>query len=186
MKTWKLAAGATGLVAAVACTGVAVAANTAAAPRSVTVKQKFGLTLKPNRYLQDEMRFDKDVYTVKSGGKVVFELTAPQEGPHTLSIVRAKDEPKTGAQLNHCKICEKLGQAHGADPNSDAPPKFPYLENGVGQATPEKIDRPGDSGISGDKKGDKVTFTVTAKAGTTLHFMCLLHPWMQAQLKVVK
>ena len=35
----------------------------------------------------------------------------------------------------NCKICEKLGKAHGADPNSNAPPKFPFLENGVGQAT---------------------------------------------------
>jgi hypothetical protein len=25
---------------------------------------------------------------------------------------------------------------------------------------------------------------VTAKKGTTLHFICLIHPWMQAVVKV--
>jgi hypothetical protein len=34
--------------------------------------------------------------------------------------------------------------------------------------------------------GDEVTLPVTAKAGTTLTFLCAIHPWMQAKLKVVK
>ena len=79
----------------------------------------------------------------------------------------------------------KLAKAHGADPNSDAPPKFPYLENGVGQKTPPNVDRPGDSGVTGPgKKGESIDLTVTAPAGTKLYFMCLIHPWMQAEVDV--
>jgi hypothetical protein len=29
-----------------------------------------------------------------------------------------------------------------------------------------------------------VSVKVTAKKGSTLHFLCLVHPWMQATVKV--
>ena len=164
----KTIAGLAGFVIAVGGTGGALAAKSAPAPKKVTVKQKAGIKVKPNRYIQDEMRFAKDLYTVRTGGTVTLVLNQPQEGPHTFSVVRKKDLPKTGKQVSNCKICEKLGEAHGADPNSDAPPKFQYVENGVGQNTPSNLDRPGDSGLTGENKGDKVTFKVTAKAGKTL------------------
>jgi hypothetical protein len=34
---------------------------------------------------------------------------------------------------------------HGANPNSNAPPKFLYVENGVGTNTAPNIDQPGNS-----------------------------------------
>ena len=141
--------------------------------------------VKVNRYIQDELRWDKDLYTVKSGGTLHIVNNAADEGPHTFTVLNKKDEPKTGLQMFDCKICEKLGKAHGADPNSDAPPKYPFLENGVGQKTPPKVDKPGDSGVTGKgKKGESIDLTVTAPAGTKLYFMCLIHPWMQAEVDV--
>jgi len=110
---------------------------------------------------------------------------AADEGPHTFTVVAPKDEPKTGLQMENCRICNTLAKAHGADPNSNAPPKFQYLENGVGQKTPPLVDRAGDSGVTGPgKKGESITLKVTAKPGTKLYFMCLIHPWMQAELDV--
>ena len=150
MKSRKLVAGIAGMALAVGVTGVAVAANTAATPSSVTVAQKTSLKFKANRYIQDGLRFNKDVYVVKPGGTVNLKFTVDQEGPHTLTIVRPKDVPSTAAQINNCKICKTLGEAHGADPNSDAPPKFLFLENGVGENdAPPKLDRPGDSSLTG-------------------------------------
>src|SRR5437762_2383855 len=76
-------------------------------------------------------------------------------------------------------------KAVGADPNSNAPPKFQYLEDGVGQKTPPSVDKPGDSGVTGKgKKGESINLKVTAPAGTKLYFMCLIHPWMQAEVDV--
>jgi plastocyanin len=181
MKNRKLAAGVVGLCLAVGTSGVAVAANSAAAPKNVTIKQSQTFKVVPNRYIQDGLRWDKDVYKVKSGGTITVVNTKADEGPHTFSVVKKKDLPKS---LN-CPICDKLAQAHGADPNTDAPPKFQFLENGVGQATPPSVDKPGDSGVTGSgQKGEKITFTVTAKKGTQLYFMCLIHPWMQAKVQV--
>src|SRR3954470_10864610 len=180
MKNRKLAVGAAGLCLALGVSGVAVAANTAAVPKSVTITQATSVKFVPNRYIQDGLRWKKDVYTVKSGGTITVVNTVANEGPHTFTVVRKKDLPKSFK----CPICDKLGQAHGADPNSDAPPKFQYLENGVGQATPPNVDRPGDSGLTGGQRGDSISFKVTAAKGRTLYFMCIIHPWMQAKLLV--
>ena len=138
-----------------------------------------------NRYIQDNLRWDKDVYKVPSGGTIHVVNLAADEGPHTFTIVAKKDAPKTALQVVNCRICLQLAKAHGADPNSDAPPKFPFLENGVGQQTPPDVDRPGDSGVTGKgKKGEHIDLTVTAPAGTKLWMMCLIHPWMQAEIDV--
>lgn len=138
-----------------------------------------------NRYIQDGLRWDKDVYNVTSGSTLHIVNVANGEGPHTFTVVAKKDAPKTGLAMLRCTICEKLGKAHGANPESNAPPKFPYLENGVGQATAPSIDVPGDSGLTGKgKKNESIDMTVTAPAGTKLYFMCIIHPWMQAEVDV--
>ncbi|MCW3014182.1 MAG: hypothetical protein JWO02_1274 [Solirubrobacterales bacterium] len=172
---------------AVAVTGVAVAASaadSAVAPSKTTIKVTTSVSIKPNRYIQDGLRWDKDVYQVKSGGTLKVVNTAADEGPHTFTVVKQTDLPKSGA-FRGCKICDTLGKAHGADPNSDTPPKFAFLENGVGQDTPPDVDRPGDSGVTGSgKKGESISLKVTAKKGTSLHFVCLIHPWMQAKVLV--
>lgn len=169
---------------AVAITGMASAGHRAGGVttiKAVAPTPQFQL----NRFVQDTVRWDKDTYTVKSGGTLHVVNNAAEEGPHTFTVVARKDEPQTLQQLFKCRICEKLAKAHGANPQSDAPPKFPFLENGVGQKTPPKVDRPGDSGVTGKgKKGESINLKVTAPAGTKLYFMCLIHPWMQAVVNV--
>ena len=183
MQRRRIAAGIVGLCAVIGVSGVAVAASSA--PSKVTVTESQTTKMVPNRYIQDGLRWKKDVYTIKSGGTLHVVNTVATEGPHTFTIVKKSDLPKTAAQINNCKICNKLAQAHGADPQSNAPPKFQYLENGVGQNTAPNVDRPGDSGVTGEgKKGESIDMKVTAKAGTTLYFMCLIHPWMQGKLVV--
>lgn len=186
MKQRKLTVGAAGLLisVAVAVGAVGAAGASGVVPSRVVVTQKAGTKLVPNRYIQDDLRFNRDVYTVASGGTVQFRMTAPQEGPHTFTVVAAKDLPKTANAAFNCKVCNQLAKAHGIDPNSHGPPKFQFLENGVGQNTPPHLDRAGDSGVLPPKKGSTVTFKVTARKGTTLTFMCLIHPWMQAKLEV--
>lgn len=187
MTVRKIVAGVAGTaVLAAGVTGVATAQKAPKAPSKVTVKEAYSLKMKPNRYIQDGMRWNKDVYTIKKGGTLTLLGNKLQEGPHSLTIVKPKQLPKNAAQAFNCKICNQLGEAHGADPNSEGPPKFQYLENGKGQDTAPNLDRPGDSAIVGLKKGEKLKFKVTAKAGKTLSFVCGFHPWMQAKIKVAK
>jgi plastocyanin len=185
MKNRKLAAVGIGVCLAVGVSGVALAAKTVTFPKSVTITQSQKNKMVPNRYLQDGLRWKLDLYRVKSGGTITVVNTVATEGPHTFSVVKEKDLPKTAKAIDRCQICQKLAAAHGADPNSNAPPKFQFLENGVGQNTPPNVDRPGDSGVTGSgQKGEKISFKVTAKKGTTLYFMCLIHPWMQSKVVV--
>jgi hypothetical protein len=173
------------LVAAVTVLAVALSGGIAlaAAPRSATIKQSTSFKFKPNRYIQDGLRWNKDVYNVRSGGTLHLKFNVKDEGPHTFTVLRKRDMPTTARTLFNCKACNKLVKAHGADPNSEAPPKFNFLENGVGQNTPPKVDRPGDSAGIGFGPGP-VDLKVTAKKGSSLHFICLVHPWMQAVVKV--
>jgi hypothetical protein len=169
---------------AVALGGGAVALG-ATAPKRTTIKQSDGLVMKPNRYVKDKLRWSKDVYHVRSGGTLHLVDSVVTEGPHTFSVVRKKDLPRTTAAALDCKICNKLAAAHGADLNAETPPKFQFLENGVGTNTPPNVDRPGDSVLIGQgNKGEFVNVKVTARKGTTLHFMCIIHSWMQAKVVV--
>ena len=184
MSTRKFVAATAVLVVAAGGATVASAAG-GAAPRKTTIKVSQTVKMKPNRYIQDGLRWNKDEYTVRSGGTLHIVNTVATEGPHTFTVVKKKDLPRTAAQAFNCKVCNQLAKAHGAEPESNAPPKFQFLENGVGSATPPNVDRPGDSGVTGaGKKGEFIDLTVTAKKGKDLYFMCLIHPWMQAKVRV--
>jgi hypothetical protein len=168
--------------------GAALAAGTAKAPAKTTVKPVMSQTYKINRYVRVGMRWNKDVYHVRAGG--TLRVTAGPKGgePHTFTVVRKKDLPRTTKQIDNCLpkgICGKLAMAHGADPSSDGPPKFLFLDNGKAHKTAPDLDRPGDSVALGFGPKDRsINLKVTAKKGTTLYFMCLIHPWMQAKVVV--
>jgi uncharacterized cupredoxin-like copper-binding protein len=181
----KLIAGATALALVGGGGSAALAANSAKkAPKTTTIKAVQSIHVKVNRYVQDGLRFKRDDYTVRSGGTIRLVQLAASEGPHTFTVVKRKDAPKTAKQIFNCSICNKLGKAHGADPNGEGPPKFNYLENGKGQKTKPNINKPGDSAIFGFKRGDKLRLKVTAKKGKNLYFICIIHPWMQAKVHV--
>lgn len=166
--------------------GGASALAAAKAPKHATINAVTSTKVKINRYIQDGTRWQKDVYAVRSGGQITVVNLAASDGPHTFSVVAKKDLPRTVKQINNCKICQTIAQEHGANPQSNAPPKFLYVENGTGTNTPPNVNRPGDSAFIAPTQKAKVTLKVTAKRGTTLYFMCVVHPWMQAKLIVKK
>jgi hypothetical protein len=182
----RLIVGAATLSFALGATGVAVAAKTSAAPAKTTIKVSQKIKMKPNRYVQDGLRWDKDVYHVRSGGTLHIVNTVATEGPHTFSVVKKNELPRTAAQTFNCRVCNKIATELGVDPNDpNSQPKFQYAENGVGTNTPPNVDRPGDTGLTGPgKRGESIDLKVTAKKGTTLYFLCAIHPWMQAKVIV--
>ena len=166
--------------------GAVAAAATGAASGHATINAVTSVKVKINRYIQDGTRWQNDVYTVRSGGSISIVNLAASDGPHTFSVVKKSELPKTVAQVNNCKVCLTIAKEHGANPNSETAPKFPFVENGTGSAQPANVDQVGDSAFIPPKQGAKVTLKVTAKPGTTLYFMCAIHPWMQAKLVVGK
>ncbi len=163
---------------------VAVAAS-AAAPRHTTVNAVTSVKVKINRYLQDGTRWQHDVYRVRSGGTITIVNLASSDRPHTFTVVKKSQLPHTLSQLNNCQICGKVAQELGANPGSNnGPPKFQYVVNGQGSTTAPTVNSPNNTAFIGPSQHAKVTLKVTAKPGTTIYFMCVVHPWMQAKLIV--
>jgi plastocyanin len=46
------------------------------------------------------------------------------------------------------------------------------------------LDRDGDSLLIAPRRGASASAVVSAPAGTTLYYVCTIHPWMQGTIKV--
>ena len=160
------------LVAAVATFGVAGPAS--AAPKANTITAVGGMKVKLNQFVTDEQRWDADRYSVQSGATVTLKDKSTEKQPHTLSLVRKL--PKTMAQIMGCEACGPLMGAHQVNEETG--------EVGVALVNEgaDGFDVAGDS-IYLPPKG-KVTFKVTAKAGTKLTYFCAVHAWMQGTITV--
>ncbi|MGA9856598.1 MAG: hypothetical protein WBQ18_01980 [Solirubrobacteraceae bacterium] len=162
---------------------MAVAA-TGAAPQHATINAVTSTKVKINRYIQDGTRWQNDVYRVRSGGSITIVNLAASDGPHTFSVVDKSQLPRTVRQMNNCAICNTVAHEIGANPQSQAPPTFKYVVDGKGSNTAPTVDRPNNTAFIAPVPGAKVTLRVTAKPGTTIYFMCVVHPWMQAKVIV--
>ncbi len=169
--------------AAVAALGVfAIAAGpaSAATPKKNTITAVGGMQVKANQYVQDAQHWDADSYDVKSGDTVTLRDKSTGGQPHSLSLVTKL--PKTPAQIMGCAACGPLMAAHEANMETGEVGK-PLVEAGG-----DGFDTGGDKTAAGDSiylppKG-KVSFKVTASKGTTLNFICAVHPWMIGTIKV--
>jgi hypothetical protein len=121
--------------------------------------------------------------------EVVNETNPKQVGPHTFSLVTGGSVPKTAKQRKSCftpkHICLAIAQWHGFNPKTERiginPVKAgPEGWSTLGNATGKK----GDSWYTGEKKGTSFSQQVTAVPGTTLYFVCAIHPWMHGKVTV--
>jgi hypothetical protein len=127
--------------------------------------------------------------TVHEGEKLrVVNNTMPSMvGPHTFSLVTKGSLPKTAKQRKECftpgKICMGIAKWYGL--KGEENPKEPLVDVGSeGWDTMGTATKKGDSYFFG-KKGDSIEQVVTAKAGTTLYYMCAVHAFMQGSIKVL-
>jgi plastocyanin len=123
-----------------------------------------------NSMVQATLRFTPGMIKVASGGTVTWTHDDLTTAPHTITIVA--NPP--GASLDEifaCAECAAALAAHSAG-------GFNPVVN-VGAAG---LDTPGDSLFLFDDQS--VTATVTAPSGTTLKYLCAIHPWMQGTIQV--
>jgi plastocyanin len=173
-------------------------ATRAACGAPVVVKVVDTSAIKINKYFQMGMHFSPGKVTVQSGCKLTFEYDPSMPAamlamadPHTLTIASASQLPKTVDQVENCMAA--CGPALGhlknpKDPEEAGSPDNPIIHwvLHAGKATTQMtIGAVGDSiAIDPSKAHRKITVTVTAAAGTTLHFLCAVHPWMQGEIVV--
>jgi plastocyanin len=135
-----------------------------------------GVTLKPGKSITDNQRFAQRNLRVRSGQTVRLRNRAKTEDPHTLSLVRRRDLPRTPADVFNCEACGPFFGAHQVNEETGDVGQ-PLVNVGA-----EGFDQPGDSIFFGP--GQTVRFDVTADEGRTLYYLCAVHAWMQGKLRV--
>jgi plastocyanin len=173
------------LVAAGAWATFALGSSSGAASSATVVAKDNGVSISPNKYMQDNMFFSPGTVTVKSGGTITFKFDKPGSmEPHTMTILHQSDLPKTGAQAENCKPCERYATPHLKNPKAPPDQNNPIVHWTLNKGNPG-FNTVGDSvAIQEPGEHKSVTIKVTAKPGTTLYFVCAVHPWMQGKIIV--
>ena len=180
LRALALALSVTALSVVVAGTGAAGAAETLPTTTAVV---KIELTKGKLKFVGPE--------SVTKGDQleVVNETNPRQVGPHTFSLVTKGSVPKTAKARHNCftpkHICLAVAKWHGFNPKSEEitinPAKAgPAGWSTMGNATGKK----GDSWVT-EKKGESFAQEVSAEPGTTLYYICAVHPWMHGKVNVL-
>lgn len=173
------------LVASLAALALAVSGpvSTAATPTGKTDVVSIELTKGKLKFVGPE------TVTVGDQLEIVNKTNPKQVGPHTFSLVTKGSLPKTPSARKSCftpkHICLAVAKWHGFNPKTEKitvnPAKAgPEGWSTAGNATGKK----GDSWFSGEAKGGHFSQEVTAEAGSTLYYLCAVHPWMQGKVTV--
>lgn len=131
--------------------------------------------LVPNALIQSTLKFAPGHVVARSGETLTWVHADKTTEPHTITIVNPEERPQTVDEVfaPDCPSCEAAAAGHF----SVAPPA-------------EFVDADGDGGLNtpGDSlwlpPGGQVSGNVTAEAGETLSYMCIIHPWMQGSISV--
>ena len=128
--------------------------------------------------------------TIVSGEELTIEnKSIPKAiGPHTFSLVQESLTPETKPDRKKCftpdHICMAIADWHGVVGKGPVT-KNPAKAGKPGWDTEGTLSKKGDSWFTGEKPGSSLTQRVTAKPGTTIHFICAIHPWMHGSIEVL-
>jgi plastocyanin len=129
--------------------------------------------------------------TVHEGEELrIVNTTKPSMvGPHTFSLVTKGSLPKTAKARKSCfspgHICLSIAEWQHFNLKTEKVGLQLAEAGPEGWSTMGSVSKEGDSWFSGEKPGGEIEQKVTAKAGTTLYYMCAIHPWMQGSIKVL-
>jgi hypothetical protein len=159
--------------------GGAKPAKHAKPPKHAKLFIKGQESFKPNAYIKNTLRWVPGTVVIASGGTLTIVNRSKSDEPHTFSIVKRSQLPRTLDQIENCAVCGDIAKAHGVDPTqppSGPPPILTVDLNNDG------FNEPGDSQFIAPHQ--TVHLQITAKRGAKLYFMCAIHPWMQGVVKV--
>ena len=139
-------------------------------------------TFEGNALFLSNLRFAPENIKVDRGDTVTWADNALTSSPHTITIVDPADLPVNFAQAYICNWDKRILGVDGPclqfmDAHGGLPPTTPVVN--VGR---QGLDAPGDSIFV--PPNSSVSAEVTAHPGTTLHYICIIHPWMQGSITV--
>jgi plastocyanin len=168
----------TGAAAAILLVGVVFwATGGSAADKSIRTMGTEDVHI--NSKIFSDLRFSPGDNTVKSGESITLVHGDQTTEPHTLTIVNADELPADVESVFACgepgTICDEVFNTVAPQIVDDTKPQFINVSGGAGlDGRLDTIFLPAGS----------ITVPVTAPSGTTLSFMCVIHPWMQGTIRV--
>ena len=113
---------------------------------------------------------------------MTWEDNALTTVPHTITIVDPADVPVNFAEAYICNWDKRILGVDGPclqfmDAHGGIPPTTPVVD--VGR---KGLDAPGDSIFL--PPNSSVSAQITAAPGSVLHYICIIHPWMQGSITV--
>lgn len=141
-------------------------------------------TFETNALFLSNLRFAPENIKVEKGDTVTWKDDALTSVPHTITIFDPTVLPVDFATAYICNWDKRILGVDGPclqfiDAHGGIPPTTPVVNAGR-----SGLDVAGDS-IFLPPNGS-VSAQVTAGPGTTLHYICIIHPWMQGSITVAE
>ena len=176
-------------LAAIAACGVGVA-TAGAATKTAVIKtsgsDRFvpNPASPPNKMDINDLRWAPGTITVRSGERLKLVDGDKSGDPHVLVIAKTRDIPQSNnvnPQTN--PVLRMIAPALLVDPTNPQQ-GFKAFKTNAGR---DGLNQEGDALVVVPGSPHKTaTWFVSAKAGTTLHYFCAVHYWMQGVIKVIK
>jgi plastocyanin len=142
-----------------------------------TVEVRGGGTFEANKAVTLDFHFSRDRVNARQGETITWVNRGDLPDFHTVTIVDPGDLPASLDEVFACgepgTVCAELFN-HGTEENPIFKVEAPGSRPG--------LDARGDSLLI--PPGGSNSATVSAQPGSTLRYMCLIHPWMQAAIRV--
>ena len=139
-----------------------------AVPAGNTVWTAGSVSFQPNTLIQATFRWSPGSVDVRHGDRLKFVYGNKGRAPHTISIVNQDQLPATAGQVFNCQVCNEIFKMQDGHKRVLGP------DGGFNEF--------GDSIFF--PPGSTTSVVITAPKGTTLYFMCAIHPWMQGTIYV--
>jgi plastocyanin len=139
-------------------------------------------TFEANSLFLSNLRFAPENIKVEKGETVTWKDDALTPVPHTITIVKRDDVPANFAEAYICNWDKRILGFDGpclqfVDAHGGIPPVTPVVD-----VERKGLDAPGDSIFL--PQTSSVSAQVTAAPGSVLHYICIIHPWMQGSITV--
>jgi plastocyanin len=125
-----------------------------------------------NALIQSTLKFIPGPVRVASGGTLTWVDADQTEEPHTISIVDKSDLPTDTEEVFECPVCQEIFEGHFAGGGFN--PVVDVGEPGLDSRLDSLFLDP----------GGQVSAEVSAPSGTTMYYLCAIHPWMQGSISV--
>lgn len=136
------------------------------------IKTGGGEIFVPNALIQSTLKFIPGPAKVASGGTLTWVDADQTEEPHTISIVDQSDLAGDVEEVFECPVCEEIFEGHFAGGGFN--PVVDVGDPGLDSRLDSLFLEP----------GGQVSAEVSAPPGTTLYYLCAIHPWMQGSIRV--